>query len=169
MGVAVHPEPPRQRASRRHQPALPQPCVSPTPPPTSSIPIALKVPATPEHSAVSSIGICTTPARMRLWPALMSVVEGRHPTNLNTSRQTARGSPCRLSAQDPPVPDYRIRSAPGLPSYLPNVSRLVCRLPISRTPACLYLVRALNTQTHSPLIFLGYGCAGETVTGYSRG
>ena len=83
---------PRQRASRRHQPALPQRCVSPTPHPTSSIPIALKVPATPEHSAVSSIGICTTPARMRLWPALMSVVESRHPTNLNTIRQS-----CSLS------------------------------------------------------------------------
>ncbi len=62
--------------------ALPQRCVSPTPHATSPIPIAVKVPAAPEHSAVSSIGVCTTPARMRLWRALMSVVEGRHPTNI---------------------------------------------------------------------------------------
>src|SRR6266404_236919 len=38
-----------------------------------------------------------------------------------------------------------------------------------KLPGFATLIRALNTQTHSPLIFLGYGCAGETVTGYSRG
>ncbi|MEA3098568.1 MAG: hypothetical protein QOF74_2808, partial [Caballeronia mineralivorans] len=58
-------------------------------------PHRLKIPAAPEHSAVSSIGICTTPARMRLWPALMSVVEGRHPTNLNTCCRSPTG-------RDPP-------------------------------------------------------------------
>jgi hypothetical protein len=31
-----------------------------------------------------------------------------------TSRQTARGSECRLSARDPPLSDYRMRSVAGL-------------------------------------------------------
>src|SRR5258708_8827748 len=56
---------------------------------TSSSPIALKVQAAREHSAVSSLGVCTTPALTRLWRALRSEAEGRHPTNLNIRGQAS--------------------------------------------------------------------------------
>ena len=59
----------------------------------------MNVSITSEHSAVSSIGICTTPARMRLWPALMSVVKGRHPTNLNSKSHSPRRDESPLSRE----------------------------------------------------------------------
>jgi hypothetical protein len=76
------------------------------------LPIALGIPATPEHSAVSSIGVCKTPARMRLWPALMSVVEGRHPTNLNNS------GPSRASGASSAVGRERFRGALKLTAFV---------------------------------------------------
>jgi hypothetical protein len=48
---------PLQRASRPEQPALPQRCGSPTPHATASISHSVQIPAAPEHSAGSSIGL----------------------------------------------------------------------------------------------------------------
>ncbi|MGF6787192.1 hypothetical protein OKW27_001505 [Paraburkholderia sp. 35.1] len=83
----------RQRASSRHQPGSPDLTVIPTSRATAPIPIAIQVPAAPGHSAVSSIGVCTTPARMLLWRAPMCTVKGRHTTNLNKRCRSSRESP----------------------------------------------------------------------------
>ena len=89
----------RQRASPRHQPGLPDLTVIPTSRATAPIPIAIQVPAPPGHSAVSSLGICTTPARMLLWRAPMRTVKGRHPTNLNSSSTHCSGAASAASSR----------------------------------------------------------------------
>jgi hypothetical protein len=48
----------------------------------------------PEHSAGSSIGVCTTPARLLLWRAPMRTVEGRHPQ----TQRTLELAVCRIAA-----------------------------------------------------------------------
>ncbi|MFM0632942.1 hypothetical protein, partial [Paraburkholderia xenovorans] len=48
-------------------------------------------------------GVCTTPARMRLWRALMSVVEGRHPTNLHNIGHSVAPDDRRFMAGSGPI------------------------------------------------------------------